>query len=605
MDNSYDDLPEIHFDCSDGKALQLVRINENKKFELIEETVNFLKEIDGGVAICSVVGKYRSGKSFLMNKILELSGKNGFQVSSSVNACTKGLWIWSKPIYNDKENMNIFFMDTEGLDSVDRDDQVDSKLFALSVLLSSYFIFNSIGAIDENSINTLALITQLIKTVTINDKELVESSYQLSQYAPKFLWILRDFVLEVKDLQGRIVSPKLYLESILTDLPVGNMGFTRNAEKSIKTRESILNFFKNRDCITLIRPVNNETDLRNIQFLSDTEIRPGFLKQLHSIRDKIYRECNQKIINGVSLNMVMFLSFLSEFVTSFNQNKIPAIQSAWENLLENECLENYDQAVNLYESEIFSFQKENKTSQLLDLHKYLNQLRDYTMNFYSKCSYIKERNPNVYKKYNQQLTDFIDRREKKIIEQFNQKADDANCEIIVGLYDQFCNDENSFKENNPIIISKKAREKILNQYHQNNVGGENSRSFLKNTESNSFRLFNSYLSNLNNVVLKKKKSIVRKNEIGRENYENDIQNLKIKEEKLHTLKQEIEFNEERLQNINLTEIDEKEFNKLKERNENLKNTDKRFEGELQTNSQKLQLLRREIEDLEKKKKGCC
>ena len=85
-----------------------------------------------------------------MNKLLNLNGNNGFKVSPSVNACTKGLWIWSQPVYNEKENLSIIFMDTEGLDSVDRNSNTDTKLFTLSVLLSSYFIFNSVGAIDEN-----------------------------------------------------------------------------------------------------------------------------------------------------------------------------------------------------------------------------------------------------------------------------------------------------------------------------------------------------------------------------------------------------------------------------------------------------------------------
>ncbi len=63
-------------------------------------------------------------------------------------------------------------MDCEGLDSVDRDNTIDHKLFTLSVLLSSYFIYNSVGVIEENSINSLSLITQLIKTITIDDTEL-------------------------------------------------------------------------------------------------------------------------------------------------------------------------------------------------------------------------------------------------------------------------------------------------------------------------------------------------------------------------------------------------------------------------------------------------
>lgn len=130
--------------------------------------MQFLRGIEGGVALCSIIGKYRTGKSFLLNKILDLQGEMGFKVSSSVNACTKGLWLWSQQVYNDKDNLNIFFMDTEGLDSVDSNNTTDHKLFALSVMLSSYFIYNSVGSINELSINSLALITQLIKTVTLD-----------------------------------------------------------------------------------------------------------------------------------------------------------------------------------------------------------------------------------------------------------------------------------------------------------------------------------------------------------------------------------------------------------------------------------------------------
>ena len=71
-------------------------MSSNGIFEIVEETANFLNQVEGGVAFCSIVGSYRTGKSYLLNKIMELEGENAFKVSSSVNACTKGIWIWSK-----------------------------------------------------------------------------------------------------------------------------------------------------------------------------------------------------------------------------------------------------------------------------------------------------------------------------------------------------------------------------------------------------------------------------------------------------------------------------------------------------------------------------
>lgn len=53
--------------------------------------------IDGKLAIISVAGIYRTGKSFLLNTIL-LNIKNGFAVGPTVNPKTKGIWVWGKPL---------------------------------------------------------------------------------------------------------------------------------------------------------------------------------------------------------------------------------------------------------------------------------------------------------------------------------------------------------------------------------------------------------------------------------------------------------------------------------------------------------------------------
>lgn len=57
--------------------------------------------------------------------------------------------MYSRPVYNSLNGMNIFFLDTEGTESIERSATHDSKIFALAILMSSYFVFNSVGCIDE------------------------------------------------------------------------------------------------------------------------------------------------------------------------------------------------------------------------------------------------------------------------------------------------------------------------------------------------------------------------------------------------------------------------------------------------------------------------
>ncbi len=52
------------------------------------------------LGVISINGKYRSGKSYLLNNLF-MEGEEGFKVSPSVNTCTKGLWLWTKTLISD------------------------------------------------------------------------------------------------------------------------------------------------------------------------------------------------------------------------------------------------------------------------------------------------------------------------------------------------------------------------------------------------------------------------------------------------------------------------------------------------------------------------
>jgi hypothetical protein len=61
-------------------------------------------------------------------------------------------------------------IDTEGLGSCNRDQHIDIKIFSLAVLLSSYFTFNCMNAIDENALEALSLVCNLSKHIHVSTK---------------------------------------------------------------------------------------------------------------------------------------------------------------------------------------------------------------------------------------------------------------------------------------------------------------------------------------------------------------------------------------------------------------------------------------------------
>jgi hypothetical protein len=67
---------------------------------------------DKHIGIVTVVGKYRTGKSYILNRVL-LNQNKGFTVGPSINACTKGLWIWPELIQSDVDpTLQYLVMDT-------------------------------------------------------------------------------------------------------------------------------------------------------------------------------------------------------------------------------------------------------------------------------------------------------------------------------------------------------------------------------------------------------------------------------------------------------------------------------------------------------------
>lgn len=85
-------------------------------FTISPEALGIMEGIKVPVAPIGVVGRYRTGKSFLMNKLVAQQAKKGFEVGPTVEACTKGIWLWSEPFYtttNDGTSVAVLFFDTE------------------------------------------------------------------------------------------------------------------------------------------------------------------------------------------------------------------------------------------------------------------------------------------------------------------------------------------------------------------------------------------------------------------------------------------------------------------------------------------------------------
>ena len=58
--------------------MQLLKVLNNGKIELNEEALNLIASCDAEVGFVSLVGKMRTGKSCLLNRLLGLPGRGVF-----------------------------------------------------------------------------------------------------------------------------------------------------------------------------------------------------------------------------------------------------------------------------------------------------------------------------------------------------------------------------------------------------------------------------------------------------------------------------------------------------------------------------------------------
>jgi DNA repair exonuclease SbcCD ATPase subunit len=318
-------------------ALPLIAMAEDGKMSVPEETVSLLGGIEEPVAIISVAGPYRSGKSFLMNCLSQDDGQGGgmastvkpvFEVGPTINACTRGLWMHPAQVsvkQPDGSKLRVIFVDSEGLGAIKSDEQHDLHIFSLAVLTSSLFIFNSTGAIDEANIKKLSFITQLSKNIHINASGPSDNPDDFEEFFPAFLWVLRDFALKLKDKDGNPINERKYLEESLKR----EIGFDEDVTARNRIRMMLTAFFKQRDCVGLQRPIIDEASLAKLAS-GDAQVRDTFVQQINMLKKKIYSQLKPKILHGRALTGPMLATVLTSYVTAINDGGVPNVANAWE-----------------------------------------------------------------------------------------------------------------------------------------------------------------------------------------------------------------------------------------------------------------------------------
>ncbi|XP_041994176.1 guanylate-binding protein 4-like [Salvia splendens] len=359
-------LPAASPNMSAGppRPIRLVYTDEKGRFHMDPEAVALLQLVKQPVGVVSVCGRARQGKSFILNQLLGRS--SGFQVASTHRPCTKGLWLWSTPIRRtalDGTEYSLLLLDSEGIDAYDQTGTYSTQIFSLAVLLSSMFIYNQMGGIDEAALDRLSLVTEMTKHIRVRASGGRSTASELGQFSPIFVWLLRDFYLDLME-DNRKITPRDYLELAL--MPVQGGGRDVSAKNEI--RESIRALFPDRECYTLVRPLSNENDLQRLDQIPLDKLRPVFKSGLDSFTKFVFERTRPKQMGATVMTGPLFARITQSFLDALNNGAVPTITSSWRSVEEAECQRAYEMSTEVYMS-AFDYSKPPEEAALREAHE--------------------------------------------------------------------------------------------------------------------------------------------------------------------------------------------------------------------------------------------
>ncbi|XP_029506714.1 guanylate-binding protein 1-like isoform X1 [Oncorhynchus nerka] len=288
------------------------------------EAIDYLRGLKQKVVVVSVVGLYRTGKSYLMNKLAQK--RSGFALGATIQSKTKGIWMWCVP-HPEKTDHTLVLLDTEGLGDVEKgDSKNDAWIFSLAILLSSTLVYNSRGTIDNDAVEKLQYVNELtemikVKSSTVDEEE--GEGTQFAQFFPNFVWTVRDFTLQL-EIDGRVITPDQYLENSLQL----KKGTSKKISDYNLPRECIRNFFPSRKCFVFPSPTTPD-NMHRLDSMDEAELSGSFREVADTFCSFIFQESHMKtVIGGHTLTGEMLGHLVTTYVETIAKGNVPCLENA-------------------------------------------------------------------------------------------------------------------------------------------------------------------------------------------------------------------------------------------------------------------------------------
>ncbi|KAI8478848.1 Enolase-phosphatase E1 [Branchiostoma belcheri] len=295
---------------------------ERSSLTVVAEAMSLLAGIDAPVAVVAVTGPCRSGKSYMLSRMLGSS--DAFQLGHSFEPETFGIWMSTKVLTCD--GLTVVLLDTEGIDAVEAEAQNDASLLVLTILSCSLLVFNTTSVPKQGQLEKLQCFAELAEAVRIwKSGELDHEEF--SRHFPDLLWLLRDSTLTPTDADGNPIDARSYL----TKRVLKESGKFRPTPSDMVSR-AITGFFPALDCRTLPPPSSDKHVMQNIETNQD-RLDPEFNQGMDDLVKHILSTVKPKqgFGQGKTVTGRQLAALVQHYVATLNDPRsMPTLQTAWD-----------------------------------------------------------------------------------------------------------------------------------------------------------------------------------------------------------------------------------------------------------------------------------
>lgn len=347
-----------------GQPLQIVQLNmEEKKAEVNEDALGRLEKRlrelgTHKVAVVSVMGAFRTGKSFLLDlflRFLRYEEKNGaepcadappraegnnfplpawmtsgsscvdgaqesaggFRFKGGMDACTEGIWVWSEPFIRtikegtETKKVALILMDTQGAWDGNMTKEQSATIFGLTAVLSSKQIYNINMQVQEDKVENLAFFMRFAQAALSKaaSEHSSVSKEELDRPFQALDFLVRDW---------KYFRPEWNLEQCREQMQQHIDKFL-NPAKVVEnsTAEALNAMFKHISCFCMPHPgfaIERETWSGNVK-----DIDQDFVRFADTYIREVFTEgLDVKVILGQELSTLTFPIILRNFVGAFH-----------------------------------------------------------------------------------------------------------------------------------------------------------------------------------------------------------------------------------------------------------------------------------------------